>query len=65
MNLKDDQETAVTLFGLVNLIKEEMISRKKRIRAVYSKLPADKLKGIENRDSKTKTAQSTPSDPNI
>lgn len=59
MNLKDDQETAVALFGLVNLIVEEMISRKKRIRAVYSKLPPDKLKGIMDRDAKSKSPPPT------
>lgn len=55
MDLKDDDETAVALFGLVNLIVEDMISRKKRIKAVYSKLPPSKLKGIESRDEKTKS----------
>lgn len=55
MDLKDDRETAVALFGLINLIVEDMISRKKRINAVYSKLPASKLKGIEGRDAKTTT----------
>lgn len=59
MDLKDDRETAVALFGLVNLIVEDMISRKKRISAVYSKLPAGKLKGIENRDAKSKSTPST------
>lgn len=59
MDLKDDRETAVALFGLVNLIVEDMISRKKRIKAVYSKLPADKLKGIEVRDAKAKSTSST------
>ena len=54
MDLKDDCETAVALFGLVNLIVEDMISRKKRISAVYSKLPASKLKGIQGRDAKAK-----------
>ena len=54
-DLKDDRETAVALFGLVNLIVEDMISRKKRIRSVYSKLPAAKLKGIEDRDAKKAT----------
>lgn len=57
MDLRDDRETAVALFGLVNLIVEEMISRKKRIRAVYAKLPSDKLKGIEVRDAKAKATK--------
>lgn len=55
MDLKDDRETAVALFGLVNLIVEDMISRKKRISAVYSKLPAAKLKSIKDRDAKKAT----------
>ena len=60
MELKDDHETAVALFGLVNLIVEDMISRKKRIRAVYSKLPAGKLKGIEDRDAAKATKLEEP-----
>lgn len=53
LDLKDDQVTAVRLFGLVNFIVHRMITQPKQIAAIYSSLPQDKLTGIENRDKKT------------
>lgn len=50
LELNDDFETAFELFNLINLIVEERISRPKKIEAIYSRLPAGKLKGIEDRD---------------
>jgi hypothetical protein len=52
IDLRDTPETAETLFGLVNLIAEKMISEPKHVEALYKSLPADKLAGIENRDKK-------------
>lgn len=50
IDLNDDRGTALNLFELVNSITEQMISNPAKIRAMYSKLPEDKRKGIENRD---------------
>lgn len=52
MNVRDDAGTVSTLFELVNIIAETMISEPKRIEAVFSSLPAKKLEGIRNRDGK-------------
>jgi len=46
----DDPETVKRLFELVNIIVEYMIALPKQVSGLYSALPADKLKGIENRD---------------
>jgi endogenous inhibitor of DNA gyrase (YacG/DUF329 family) len=50
LDLNDNPETAMSLFRLFNLIVEKMISEPKHVDEVYSQLPADKLKAIENRD---------------
>jgi len=49
----DDPETVIQLFSLTNIIVEYMIALPKKVSGLYSSLPTDKLKGIENRD-KTK-----------
>jgi hypothetical protein len=46
----DDPQTVGQLFDLVNIIVEYMIALPKRVSGIYSSLPADKMKGIENRD---------------
>lgn len=51
MDLKDDQQTAVALFGLVNFIVEKAISEPKHVAAIYGSLPPGKLAGIAQRDS--------------
>lgn len=47
----DDIETATQLFELINIIVDECITRKKRISALYNRLPADKRQQIEKRDA--------------
>jgi hypothetical protein len=60
INLDDNKDIAIKLFGLVNLICEQMISHPKQVEALYSGLPEDKLKGIEQRNaSVTKETTST------
>ncbi len=54
MDLKDDRDTAETLFKLVNLIAEKMISEPKRVDAVYGSLPPAKREAIERRDKGSK-----------
>ncbi len=51
MNLRDDRETALALFKIVNHIVETEITEPKRQKAFYASLPQAKLKGIENRDA--------------
>lgn len=46
----DDKDIAYILFDLVNLIAEQMITQPKQAKEIYSKLPPNKLKGIEDRD---------------
>ncbi|WP_205910641.1 DUF4145 domain-containing protein [Rhizobium sp. P44RR-XXIV] len=50
IDLRDDVDTADSLFHFFNLIVEKMISEPKHIDDVYAKLPVDKLKAIDDRD---------------
>ena len=50
IDLNDDKETALALFGLLNLIIETMITQPKKINEIYNKLPADKRAAIQQRD---------------
>lgn len=51
IDLRDNHETAIALFGLVNLIAEQQISNPKHVQALYETLPAKKLDGISHRDA--------------
>jgi len=53
LDLRDDQETALALFRLLNLIVEKMIAIPTQIDTLYKTLPKEKLTGIENRDHST------------
>lgn len=50
----DDAEVVEHLFNLVNIIVENRIAEPKKISGLYQALPANKLKGIADRD-KVKT----------
>ena len=52
MDLRDDRNTAFQLFGLVNFIAEDRISRPKQISSIYEMIPQGKREGIANRDAK-------------
>jgi hypothetical protein len=52
LDLKDDTSTATKLFGLVNIITEQMISHPKHVQDLYTKLPQSQLEAIEKRDGK-------------
>jgi hypothetical protein len=54
LDLRDDRPTAETLFDLVNLICEKMISEPKHVKAVYEKLPQSAREAIEKRDTPKK-----------
>jgi hypothetical protein len=50
MNLKDDRDTALALFRIINLIVETEITEPKRLDTLYASLPQSKLEGIKRRD---------------
>ena len=53
LDLKDDTETVNSLFKLINLIAETMITQPKHVAAMYaSVVPESKRKAIEVRDGK-------------
>jgi Domain of unknown function (DUF4145) len=58
LDVRDDPAIALALFGLVNIIIEDRITRPKEIEALYSKLPETSRKAIEERDAKAKTTTS-------
>jgi hypothetical protein len=51
MDLRDDKDTAIALFGLLNFIVEQMIERPKELQAIYSKLPLSAVAAIQKRDA--------------
>jgi Domain of unknown function (DUF4145) len=51
LDLKDDRDTAMRLFGAVNIIVEQMISNPKHVAELYESLPEAKRQAIEKRDS--------------
>ena len=50
MDISDDPETVATLFALVNLIADEMITRKGQIAELYASLPESAKSAIAQRD---------------
>ncbi|MCR8725928.1 DUF4145 domain-containing protein [Frigidibacter sp. ROC022] len=52
IDLKDDRATAESLFRLLNLIVEKMISEPKYVDEVYAALPEEARKAIEKGDGK-------------
>tara|TARA_R110001583_G_scaffold9243_3_gene43928 strand:- start:2289 stop:2960 length:672 start_codon:yes stop_codon:yes gene_type:complete len=58
INLDDNKDVAIKLFGLVNLICEQMITHPKQVDILYRSLPEGKLKGIEQRNAKVTKGQS-------
>lgn len=50
LDVRDNPDVALRLFGLVNFIVDDQISKPKQINELYQQLPAAKLEGIENRD---------------
>ena len=53
MDLKDDRDTALSLFHLVNSITDQLISHPKKVQSIYAALPQNKLDGIQTRDEKS------------
>ena len=52
MDLRDDRDTAIQLFDLVNFITEQTVTRKRKVAEMYAKLPPDKRAAIDDRNAK-------------
>lgn len=50
MDLKDDRNTAMKLFELINLIVDVMVTQKKQIEKLYESLPQSDRDAIQKRD---------------
>lgn len=53
LDLRDDRETAIKLFKLVNIIAEQMISNPKHVAEIYGMLPEGKRNAIAKRDGRS------------
>ncbi|HXB64105.1 MAG TPA: DUF4145 domain-containing protein [Solirubrobacteraceae bacterium] len=51
IDLTDDLDRAVALFGLMNYIVEQQITQPKELNAIYDALPQSSLSQIEERDA--------------
>jgi hypothetical protein len=59
IDLRDDRETAFELFGLVNVIAEQMITQPRNVQELYDKLPQEKREAIERRDQSAEQPEQT------
>lgn len=50
LDLKDDMDTAISLFGLLNMIVEVMISQPKKVDEIFKKIPEGAKKAIKERN---------------
>jgi hypothetical protein len=55
MDLQDDRDTADELFAALNFIVDQTISRKRKLAALYEKLPKAKRDAIDQRNAKAKS----------
>jgi hypothetical protein len=51
MDVKDNRETALHLFGLVDVVVEQTITQPKKIAALYGTLPTGAVDAIKKRDA--------------
>jgi Domain of unknown function (DUF4145) len=51
LDLRDDHATATALFEAVNFIAEQMITNRKKVKALFAKLPEGAKEAIKKRDS--------------
>jgi hypothetical protein len=56
MDLKDDVGTATELFEVLNFIADQLITRPKKLKALYEKLPPEKRAAIDARNAKASGA---------
>jgi hypothetical protein len=50
IDFQDDPDTALSLFELVNIVVETMVTQPKLVEELYRRLPATKVEAIELRD---------------
>ncbi|GAH31873.1 unnamed protein product [marine sediment metagenome] len=50
IDLRDDAETAIVLFELLNMIAESQIAQPKRVDEIFGRLPEEAKKHIKKRD---------------
>ncbi len=50
IDLKDDMETAISLFGLLNMIVEVIITQPRKVEEIFNKLPEDAKEAIRKRN---------------
>jgi hypothetical protein len=51
LDVRDDPGTAASLFGLINMVVEVMITQPKHVQALFNKLPANAQQQIQKRDT--------------
>jgi len=54
IDIKEDQQIALYLFDILNIIVEDRITKPKKIKKFYDKLPESSKKAIKNRDKLNK-----------
>jgi len=54
IDLKDDKKTAISLFNILNIIVEKMITEPQKIDEIYDNLPEPAKKSITRRDGNAK-----------
>jgi hypothetical protein len=54
IDLKDDEATAISLFPLINLVAERMITEDRHISEAFAALPESKRKAIEARNERAR-----------
>ena len=50
INVEDNEKTVTSLFKMINIIVQTMISNPKMVESYYGDLPEDKLDGVNQRD---------------
>jgi len=53
IDLKDNFELSIALFGLINVIADVMITQPKHVESLYGTLPPNLIEAIEKRDKKS------------
>lgn len=61
MDLRDDKETALNLFKIVDIIVRQVISDRLQVDSLYENLPESKREAIQARDMKVNNASTTQS----
>lgn len=52
IDLQDNTDISIALFKLLNVVVDRMITQKREIDEIYSLIPENKIKGIEERNSR-------------